>query len=181
MFSLGVFLVAITVIRLPFNLEDAGMQINRTIWASVESFTAAIVANVPTLYTLRKNLPDRSTTLEKLNGGMIKGWMEDGKRSPDGAASDIDSSQPIEDEKEDETINPRKHVLAKKSIEIQERRKAMFIPPIPGKEDEMSEGWDRRARIKGGKMVLMDDAEWEKERQKDRVSMDSFMIFGKKF
>ncbi|RDL31148.1 uncharacterized protein BP5553_09937 [Venustampulla echinocandica] len=163
LFSLGFFLVAITVIRLPFNVEGAGMQINRTTWANVESFTAAIVANIPTLYTLRKKLPDRSTTLKKLNGGLIGGWMEAGEKSPDGAASDAGSLQPTEDEN-----SPKKHILAKKSVEIQERRKAMFIPPLPGKEDEVSEGWDRRARIRGGKMELMDDAEWQRERQKDR-------------
>lgn len=54
LFSLGIFLVVITVIRLPLNLNHGMYQVNRTTWASVESFVAAFVANIPTLYTLRR-------------------------------------------------------------------------------------------------------------------------------
>jgi hypothetical protein len=54
LFSVGLFLVAITIIRLPLNFNHGMYQVNRTTWASVESFAAAFVANIPTLYTLRK-------------------------------------------------------------------------------------------------------------------------------
>jgi hypothetical protein len=54
LFSLGIFLVIITVIRLPLNFNHGTYQVNRTTWASVESFVAAFVANIPTLYTLRR-------------------------------------------------------------------------------------------------------------------------------
>ncbi|KAE9366783.1 hypothetical protein N431DRAFT_495177 [Stipitochalara longipes BDJ] len=54
LFSIGIFLVVITVIRLPLNFDHGMYQVNRTTWASVESFGAAFVANIPTLYTLRK-------------------------------------------------------------------------------------------------------------------------------
>jgi hypothetical protein len=53
LFSLGIFLI-ITVIRLPLNFNHGTYQVNRTTWASVESFVAAFVANIPTLYTLRR-------------------------------------------------------------------------------------------------------------------------------
>lgn len=33
------------------------LQVNRTTWVSVKAFTAAFVANVPTLYTLRRRTP----------------------------------------------------------------------------------------------------------------------------
>jgi hypothetical protein len=54
LFSIGFFLVAITVVRLPLNFANGTAQVNRTTWASVESFGAAFVANVPTLFTLRR-------------------------------------------------------------------------------------------------------------------------------
>jgi hypothetical protein len=57
LFSLGIFLVVITVIRLPLNFDHGMAQVNRTTWASVEAFTAAFVANIPTLYTLRRRTP----------------------------------------------------------------------------------------------------------------------------
>jgi len=58
LFSIGFFLVAITVIRLPLNFANGSAQVNRTTWASVESFGAAFVANVPTLFTLRRTAPN---------------------------------------------------------------------------------------------------------------------------
>ncbi|SMR56694.1 unnamed protein product [Zymoseptoria tritici ST99CH_1E4] len=48
--TLGIFIVAITVIRLPINALNATVQSNRTVWASTELLTAGIVANAPTLY-----------------------------------------------------------------------------------------------------------------------------------
>lgn len=48
--TLGIFIIAITVIRLPINAISADSQANRTVWASTELLTAAIVANAPTLY-----------------------------------------------------------------------------------------------------------------------------------
>lgn len=53
-FSIGFFLVAITIVRLPINYTESA-QVSRTTWASAEAFAAAFVANAPTLYTLRRN------------------------------------------------------------------------------------------------------------------------------
>ncbi|KAF5017873.1 hypothetical protein F66182_10168 [Fusarium sp. NRRL 66182] len=52
LFTLGVFIIAITVVRLPINAENKDSQVNRTTWASIELFTAAIVVNAPTIYGL---------------------------------------------------------------------------------------------------------------------------------
>jgi hypothetical protein len=90
--------------------------------------------------------------------------MEAGKKKSI-AADEMNQQQAFEE---------KAHVLAKKSVEIQERRKGLFIPP---KDDEMPGGWDRRARIRDGKVEYMgSDGEWEKE----RVSMDSFSMFSSK-
>ncbi|KAF2129710.1 hypothetical protein P153DRAFT_314846 [Dothidotthia symphoricarpi CBS 119687] len=48
--ALAMFIIAITIIRLPINAMNAAVQANRTIWASTELLTAAIVVNAPTLY-----------------------------------------------------------------------------------------------------------------------------------
>ncbi|KAI5459717.1 hypothetical protein BGZ63DRAFT_360319 [Mariannaea sp. PMI_226] len=52
LFTLGVFIIAITIIRLPINASNKDSQVNRTTWASTELLTAAIVVNAPTLYGL---------------------------------------------------------------------------------------------------------------------------------
>ncbi|KAL1990968.1 hypothetical protein VTN49DRAFT_5472 [Thermomyces lanuginosus] len=56
LFSLGLFLIAIAIIRLP-SYAGATAQVNRNTWGSIEMFVAAFVANVPTLYTLRRRGP----------------------------------------------------------------------------------------------------------------------------
>ncbi|KAF4972716.1 hypothetical protein FSARC_781 [Fusarium sarcochroum] len=50
--TLGVFIIAITVARLPINTENKDSQVNRTTWASIELLTAAIVVNAPAIYGL---------------------------------------------------------------------------------------------------------------------------------
>lgn len=58
--ALGMFIIAITVIRLPINALNATVQANRTTWASTELLTAAIVVNAPTLYGAFNNLRRKS-------------------------------------------------------------------------------------------------------------------------
>ncbi|KAH6970726.1 hypothetical protein BKA56DRAFT_559188 [Ilyonectria sp. MPI-CAGE-AT-0026] len=50
LFMLGIFIIAITCIRLPINAQNKDSQISRTTWASIELLTAAIVVNAPTIY-----------------------------------------------------------------------------------------------------------------------------------
>ncbi|RFU80093.1 pth11-like integral membrane [Trichoderma arundinaceum] len=66
LFTLGIFIIAITVIRLPINSSHPYSQVNRTTWASTELLTAAIVVNAPTLYSFwNKSQRDRSTPREQ--------------------------------------------------------------------------------------------------------------------
>ena len=53
LFSIGVVLVAIAIIRLPI-YRSRTSQLNRNTWGSVEEFAAALVANTPTLFSLRR-------------------------------------------------------------------------------------------------------------------------------
>lgn len=48
--ALGLFIITITVIRLPINALHASVQANRTTWASTELLAAAIAVNAPILY-----------------------------------------------------------------------------------------------------------------------------------
>ncbi|KAF4308230.1 putative pth11-type gpcr protein [Botryosphaeria dothidea] len=72
LFCLGFFIVIITVIRLPQNHNQAVSQVNRTTWASIELFVAAVAVNAPVLYTLRKGgqrmRPPPATVVELDNG-----------------------------------------------------------------------------------------------------------------
>jgi hypothetical protein len=54
LFSLGLVVVVVTIVRLPLNYSNGTVQVNRTTWASTEALAAALVANIPTIYTLRR-------------------------------------------------------------------------------------------------------------------------------
>ncbi|KAJ5439086.1 uncharacterized protein N7458_010084 [Penicillium daleae] len=60
LFTVGLFIVAITIARLPQNAKNATAQVNRTTWASVELLAAAVVANAPVLYGLFKGQRQKS-------------------------------------------------------------------------------------------------------------------------
>ncbi|KAB8067219.1 hypothetical protein BDV29DRAFT_163604 [Aspergillus leporis] len=53
LFAIGLLFIAIASVRFP-SFADNTAQLNRNAWGSVEEFLAAFVANVPTLYTLRR-------------------------------------------------------------------------------------------------------------------------------
>ncbi|GAB1207830.1 hypothetical protein APSETT445_006565 [Aspergillus pseudonomiae] len=55
LFAIGLLLIEIAIVRLP-SFDDNTSQLNRNTWGSVEEFLAAFVANVPTLYTLRRRV-----------------------------------------------------------------------------------------------------------------------------
>lgn len=50
LFTLGIFIIIITVIRLPINNMNIDSQVSRTTWAVTELLTATIVVNAPTMY-----------------------------------------------------------------------------------------------------------------------------------
>lgn len=53
--ALGLFIVAITIIRLPINHLNAAVQANRTTWASTELLTAALVVSDCSILNLISN------------------------------------------------------------------------------------------------------------------------------
>lgn len=58
LFSIGFMLIAIGFVRLPLyrgrdDSHKRTREVNRTTWGSVETLAAAVVANVPTLFSLR--------------------------------------------------------------------------------------------------------------------------------
>lgn len=86
--TLGVFIIAITIVRLPQNHSKAYAQVNRTTWASTELFVAAFAVNAHTLYSLRRRTTKTSNSYPTpRNGssalqtiGSMPGRMEDGNR-----------------------------------------------------------------------------------------------------
>jgi hypothetical protein len=52
-----------TIARLDENFNSGALQVNRTVWASAEAFASAFVANMPTLYTLRRRTSNPDGTL----------------------------------------------------------------------------------------------------------------------
>ncbi|KAH7142934.1 hypothetical protein B0J13DRAFT_444982 [Dactylonectria estremocensis] len=52
LFTLGAFIIVITIIRLPINRNNKDSQANRSMWASTELFVATLVVNAPTIYGL---------------------------------------------------------------------------------------------------------------------------------
>jgi hypothetical protein len=75
LFTLGIFIIAITIIRLPINSQNATSQVSRTTWASTELLTSAFVVNAPTLYSFwnkwrrEKSGPREQGGGENGNGG----------------------------------------------------------------------------------------------------------------
>lgn len=122
LFSIGFFLVAITIIRLPLNFAHGTAQVNRTTWASVEAFGAAFVANVPTLFTLRRKSPNLSIVTTSGSNPRTRtsrdGWGRMRSRSQvnveDDSDKDILSDSKSVARKEDQGI------VVRRSIELSE-------------------------------------------------------------
>ncbi|KAH8650730.1 hypothetical protein BGZ61DRAFT_524615 [Ilyonectria robusta] len=52
LFLLGLFIIVVTIVRLPINRTNKNSQANRSMWASTELFVATLVVNAPTIYGL---------------------------------------------------------------------------------------------------------------------------------
>ncbi|GIJ90360.1 hypothetical protein Asppvi_009314 [Aspergillus pseudoviridinutans] len=81
LFTVGLFIVAITIARLPQNTKNATEQVNRTTWASIELLAAAIVANAPVLYGLLKGTRQKSKYAAAGAGSAAPSWPGRQKRS----------------------------------------------------------------------------------------------------
>ncbi|CAO2657800.1 Nn.00g070600.m01.CDS01 [Neocucurbitaria sp. VM-36] len=64
LFSLGFFLIAVSIVRMIQGNKNARIQLSRTMWASIETLFASMVAMVPALYILlRPKMHDTSYSL----------------------------------------------------------------------------------------------------------------------
>ncbi|KAL5339731.1 hypothetical protein BJX70DRAFT_145388 [Aspergillus crustosus] len=72
LFSVGLLLIAIAIVRLPYYNRNTA-QVNRNTWGSVEEFFAAFVANVPTLFTLRKDPKKEKDIPAHVSGSSSRG------------------------------------------------------------------------------------------------------------
>ncbi|KAH6694274.1 hypothetical protein BKA61DRAFT_564320 [Leptodontidium sp. MPI-SDFR-AT-0119] len=76
LFSIGFLLIAIAIARLPI-YGNGTSQVNRNTWGSIEEFAAAFVANVPTLFALRRRHPTfDNTTFQTIHHASRAGFTE---------------------------------------------------------------------------------------------------------
>ncbi|KAJ3543701.1 hypothetical protein NM208_g3432 [Fusarium decemcellulare] len=87
LFTLGIFIVAITVIRLPINAINKDSQVNRTTWASTELLTATIVVNAPTLYGFWNNKRQTSAYVQSYGSELPEHHSRKSRRAVDVDAS----------------------------------------------------------------------------------------------
>ncbi|RYC78118.1 hypothetical protein BFJ63_vAg19008 [Fusarium oxysporum f. sp. narcissi] len=65
LFSLGILLVAVSVVRIIQGSGSTKIQLNRSLWASLETLVASIVATIPALYTIiRQHKSSQSSSYE---------------------------------------------------------------------------------------------------------------------
>ncbi|KAJ5696917.1 hypothetical protein N7536_007329 [Penicillium majusculum] len=93
LFAVGLFIVAVTIARLPQNAKNSTAQVNRTTWASVELLAAAIVANAPVLYGLLKGQRQRSKNAASEPGSTGPSWQGLQKRSANEAEFELQGTR----------------------------------------------------------------------------------------
>ncbi|KAK7892525.1 COPII coat GTPase [Exophiala xenobiotica] len=61
LFSVGFFLIAVSLVRIIQGIPNARVQSTRTFWGSIETLFATLVAQAPTLYTLLRRSPPQNS------------------------------------------------------------------------------------------------------------------------
>ncbi|KAK5464652.1 COPII coat GTPase [Exophiala xenobiotica] len=61
LFSIGFFLIAVTLVRIIQGIPNARVQSTRTFWGSIETLFATLVAQAPTLYTLLRRTTSQNS------------------------------------------------------------------------------------------------------------------------
>jgi hypothetical protein len=60
LFSVGLLVIVVVIIRLIENIRSNSLQGVRTLWAAVETLASVIVANTPAIYSAYRNKKSRS-------------------------------------------------------------------------------------------------------------------------
>ncbi|OAL53107.1 hypothetical protein IQ07DRAFT_609614 [Pyrenochaeta sp. DS3sAY3a] len=86
LFSIGFFLIAVSIVRMMQGTKNARIQLSRTMWASIETLFASIVAMVPAFYVLMRPRShdtsyylssDGRTNLSQAHDGVeSRAWVE---------------------------------------------------------------------------------------------------------
>lgn len=131
LFTLGIFIILITIIRLPINSHNSTSQVNRTTWASTELLTAAFVVNAPTLYSFwNKRRRDKS-------GHQVQGDSENGKASGQIALETIGGSTLSSDGSKKRKSSAG--VLVTKDVTVTEYRRSGDYIKLADERDHMSQ------------------------------------------
>lgn len=131
LFTLGIFIILITIIRLPINSRNSTSQVNRTTWASTELLTAAFVVNAPTLYSFwNKRQRDKS-------GPQVQRDSENGKASGQIALETIGGSTFSGDGSKKRKSSTG--VLVTKDVTVTEYRRSGDYIKLADERDHMSQ------------------------------------------
>ncbi|KAH7303764.1 hypothetical protein B0I35DRAFT_364319 [Stachybotrys elegans] len=68
LFSLGFFLLAVSVVRIMQGSGNTKIQLNRTLWASLETLVASVVATIPALYTMIRQRKSSQSSSYEMSG-----------------------------------------------------------------------------------------------------------------
>ncbi|KAK2596636.1 hypothetical protein QQS21_006312 [Conoideocrella luteorostrata] len=79
LFTLGFFIIVITIIRLPINSTNIDSQVSRTTWASTELLTSAIVVNATSLYGLWNKRRRGRSEVDRRRAIQTRGRNNDGQ------------------------------------------------------------------------------------------------------
>ncbi|KAI9682901.1 MAG: hypothetical protein M1829_006337 [Trizodia sp. TS-e1964] len=115
LFCIGLFLVAVTFVRLPLNASNNTSQVSRTTWGSIECLAAAIVANSPALYSLFRR---RTSVSEASGSGTGSSGAASWKKFSSTASSGF---KHVEEE-------PRGGIVVRNSIELSSVRGDLVAP-----------------------------------------------------
>lgn len=134
LFTLGIFIIAITCIRLPINTAKKDSQISRTTWASIELLTAAIVVNAPTLY----GLWNTSAQAKSMSRSHTTGGLSYGSQAID--LSTVRKPGPVVEV--DSIRGPREGIMKTRGVIVtdfrESKRRSERYANLPDEEDNIS-------------------------------------------
>ncbi|RPB08224.1 hypothetical protein P167DRAFT_539422 [Morchella conica CCBAS932] len=90
LFSLGFFVILVSIFRLPFVMENHAIQRWRTLFASIEMLVACCVANAPVMYRLIKAQAAKHTTASADSASRASPYWFSVNRSARRQTSEID-------------------------------------------------------------------------------------------
>ncbi|KAE8149814.1 hypothetical protein BDV25DRAFT_122282 [Aspergillus avenaceus] len=114
LFAVSLLLIAMAIIRLPYYVDNTS-QSTRYVLGAIESFLAAFVANVPTLYTLRRR--NETECADYCSHPATSGHVGGSRRPPRSDQILVTSCVQLEYMVDNEKLPPSRHIVRQDSDE----------------------------------------------------------------